>query len=209
MKLLRIAIVLAAFGAAAHAHAGAAEDFAAGRDAYRKGDVRAAVTVLKRAADAGHAPSQALLGEILDRAEANEEAVRYFTLAADQNDPEGLYGLALMQASGEGTPRDLAAAGRSMAKAADLGHKSAINAMALAYMEGGLAIPESKRDTPEALAWIEKAAANGHLPSVERLIVAFREGRYGLAPDAKRLAALEAQAKTLRGAQPRLTKKKT
>lgn len=191
------------------AWAGPPEDFEAGRELYRKGDVRAAISLLRKSADSGHAASQSLVGSLLDRSEENEDAVRYFTLAAAQGDPEGHYGLAVMQRSGEGTPRDLAAARLSLVSAAQLGHHQATATLALSYMKGGLDLKREERDSPEALKWIQAAAANDHLESIDRLAVANRKGELGLEADAKQAEGLEARAKALRGVRPgTITKKR-
>lgn len=195
-------LAFAAALAAGAAMAGPAEDYKAGFDAYRLGDVRNAVSMLRKSADAGHAPSQALLGEILDRADHNDEAVKYFRLAAEQGSPEGAYGLAMMYASGEGVPRDLAKAREWMTRSAEGGHGPAIQAMGLSYIQGGLALSEAERASPGALRWIEAAAALGSLPAIDRLAVAYRQGDLGVEPDVKKAEALEARAKTLRNVRP-------
>lgn len=179
--------------------AGPPEDFAAGEAAFRQGDVRGAIARLKAAADAGHPKAQALLGTILDRAERDEEAVRYFRLAADQNDADGAYGLAGMYASGEGVPRDIAQARQWMEKAASLGHRDAVNTLATAYLRGGLGVSEPERSSPAALDWIRRAADGGHLPALERLALAYRKGELGLVADSKVADELDARVRKIRG----------
>lgn len=202
MRCIRGLLLVAGLALGAGAFGAAEDDMKAARDAYRVGDVRTAISILRKSADGGHAPSQALLGEILDLAEQNEEAVRYLRLAADQGLPEGVYRLAAMQASGEGTPRDMNAARQGMVKAAEAGHPQAIQTVALAYIKGGLALSEADRASPEALAWIQKAAAQDSLPAIDRLAVAYRNGELGLAADAKKAAELEERARTLRKIPP-------
>lgn len=183
---------------AAGAHAGPAEEHQAGLKAYLSGDVRNAISILRKPAEAGHAPAQVLLGEIFDMAELNEEAVDYFRRAADQGSPEGAFGLGGMFATGEGVPRDLAAARALITRAAEAGHKHAVQVVAIAYMQGGLGIVASERESPEALRWIERAAALDSVPAIDRLAVAFRQGQLGLATDAKKAEALEARSRALR-----------
>ena len=208
MARCKLVSILAGLLLCGSAWADAAGDFDAGRQSYQRGDVRAAISQLRKSADTGHAPSQSLLGEILDHAEQNEEAVRYFRLAAAQEDAGGYYGLAVMQLSGEGTPRDPAAARQAMVKAAQLGHKQATAALALAYMRGGLELKSEERDSPEALRWILAAAANDHLDSIDRLAIAYRKGELGLATEVKNAEALEARARDIRGVRPGKTTKK-
>src|SRR3954454_20082768 len=89
-------------GAALQAAAGPAEDHAQGVTAYRTGDVTGAISILRKPADAGYAPSQALLAHILDSAESSQEALKYYRLAASQGDADAWYGLAVMLADGSG-----------------------------------------------------------------------------------------------------------
>jgi uncharacterized protein len=183
---------------AAAVWAGPTEDYASGKDAYGHGDVRTAISFLRKSADQGHAPSQALLGQILDQSEQNEEAVKYFRLAAEQKDADGYFGLATMYAAGEGVKKDPKAAREWMTKAAEAGHPLAVQTMALAYMKGGLGIEEGERATPVALGWIERAAAMDSLPAIDRLAVAYRKGDYALPVDTKKAEELEARARKLR-----------
>lgn len=207
MRCIRGLFLVAGLALGASAFAAAEDEMKAGLQAYRIGDVRTAISILRKSADAGHAPSQALLGEILDVAEQNEEAVRYLRLAAAQGFAEGVYRLAAMQASGEGTPRDMNAARQGMLKAAEAGHPLAIQTVALAYIKGGLALSDAERTSPEALAWIQKAAAQDSLPAIDRLAVAYRNGELGLAADAKKATELEERARALRKIIPQKGKK--
>jgi len=185
--------------AATVALAGPAEDFTAGDAAYRRGDVRSAIASLRKAADAGHVRAQALLGAILDAAEQDEEAVKYLTLASDQGDAEATYQLAALVAAGEGTPKDPARARALMEKAASLGKREALHALATAYLTGGFGLTEADRASPAALDRLRQAADASHLPSIDRLALAYRKGELGLAPDVKRAEELEAKARTIRG----------
>jgi len=99
------------------------DDFRAGSQAYRTGDVVQAMALLKRSADAGHAPSQSLLAYILDKAEFDEDAVAYYRKAAAQGDAEGEFGLGSMYAAGEGVKRDRAEARKWITRAAEKGHE--------------------------------------------------------------------------------------
>ncbi|MGE5097099.1 MAG: tetratricopeptide repeat protein [Betaproteobacteria bacterium] len=198
MKARQAASIAAGLLLAAAAWAGPAEDFAAGRAAYDRGDVRTAISILGKSADAGHSPSQVLLGEILDLAEQNEDAVRYYRLASDQGNLDGTYGLALMYAGGEGVPKDPRKARELIQKAAEGGHVQATHALAAAYIGGGLAMTEEERASPAALGWIEKSASADSLPAIDRLAVAYRKGDFGVAADPKKAEALEARARVLR-----------
>ncbi|MGQ0524699.1 MAG: tetratricopeptide repeat protein [Betaproteobacteria bacterium] len=184
--------------ATADVRAAPEEDFRAGSRAFNSGDVVQAMALLKKSADAGHAPSQSLLGYILDKAEFNDEAVTYYRKAAAQNDPDGQFGLGAMYANGEGVKRDFVEARKWITLAAEKGHGGAINALAQAYISGDLGIEESERNSAEALRWIRRAAESGHLPAMERLAVAYRTGAHGVAIDAQQAQAFEAKARVAR-----------
>jgi uncharacterized protein len=70
--------------------------------------------------------------------------------------------------------------------------------VAMAYMNGGLAVSESERNSAAALQWIEKAAALDSLPAIDRLAVAYRKGDYALPVDVKKAEEYEARARKLR-----------
>jgi TPR repeat protein len=201
-------IIVAAALACNGARADFAADYANGNRAYGTGDVRAAIALLTPAAAGGHAPSQALMGRILEGAFESAEAAKYYRLAAEQGDPDGLYGLGVLYLSGEGVPRDAAAARGWILKAAEKGHVNAATTVGLAYVRGGLGFSEADRQSREALPWIEKAAANGALDAVDRLAVAYRRGDYGLTPDVKKAEALETRARELRKLTPEKGRKR-
>ncbi|HEX4858269.1 MAG TPA: tetratricopeptide repeat protein [Usitatibacteraceae bacterium] len=178
------------------------EAFLAGEKAYHRGDVRGAIAKLKPAADRGEADSQALLGEILDYAENNDEAVAYFRKSADQGNVDGAFGLGRMMAIGEGTPKDPAGARVWMIRAAEGGHEAALRTVVLAYAEGGLGLSAEQRASPEALNWIRKGVDEKMPKAMLRLAKAYRNGEFGLAVNVKEAEALEARIRALSGAKP-------
>lgn len=182
--------------------AGAPEDFAVASKAYAAGDVVGSMPLLKRSADAGHAPAQVLLAEIFDRSEFDEDAVVYYRKAADQGSADGQFGLGSMYSIGEGVKKDLSAARRWIMLAAEQGHKQAVGVMAQAYMSGQLGIDEKERQSEEALRWIRKAADLGFLPAVDALVMAYRNGTLGLAADTAEAGRWQAKANELRGLRP-------
>lgn len=186
-----------------------AASYDAGTKAYNEGDVAAAMSFLKPAADAGHAPSQALLAFILDKSLFYEEAVAYYRKAVEQANAEGQYGLGVMYSEGSGVKQDLGEARRLITSAAAQGHKQAINVIAQSYINGGLGLDEASRQGPEALAWIKRSADNDDLPSIDALAAAYTSGQYGLAPDPKKAEALIAKANKLRGITAKVGKKKS
>lgn len=192
-----LAVMLVSY--VAMAYAAPEEDFRAGSKAFDSGDVVQAMSLLRKSADAGHAPAQALLGYILDKAEFDEEALAYYRKAAQQGNAEGEFGVGAMYAAGEGVKRDPAEALKWFLRAAEKGHVLATKVLAQAYMKGELGVDEAKRGGPEALRWVRRAADLGDVPAMEHLARAYRTGGLGLAADVKQAEALEAKVRTLRG----------
>lgn len=201
----RTILLLTALMFTPHCVAGSGEDFEDGKRAFRAGDIVTAMVPLKRASQAGHAGAQALYAQILDRSEFNEEAVAWFRRSAEQNDPDGQYGLGSMLAAGEGVERDLVAARGWMEKAASQGHVLAINLLAQSYINGQLGLTAADRASPQALAVLTRAADIDFLPAIEALAQAYVSGGYGAVPDPasaeKYAAKLRARpdAKTAKG----------
>lgn len=159
------------------------DDHRAGLQAYHRGDVVGALQALRPAAEAGHAPSQALLAFLLERADETDAAARWYRAAAAQGDVHGHAGLAQLLASGRGVAKDENAALAAFSKAAALGHRSSIETVATAWIQGRLGADAARQPAVAAQA-IRRAAEGGHLPSAEALARAHREGLYGLPVDA-------------------------
>jgi len=175
------------------------DDYRSGAEAYRGGDVVAAMALLRTSADAGYAPSQSLLAYILDKSEFDEEAVAYYRKAAAQGDPDGEYGLGSMYAMGEGVKRDPLEARKWIARAARKGQAAAVNSLAQAYIDGALGFDETQRNSTEALHWVRLAADAGYWPALERLAAAYRTGAYGLAVDMQQAEAFAVKGRAARG----------
>lgn len=173
--------------------------YEAGTKAYKQGDVAGAMASLKPAADAGHAPSQAFLGFVLDKALFYDDAVVYYRKAVEQGNADGQYGLGVMYTEGSGVKKDLDEARRLIMAAASQGHKDAINVIAQAYIGGGLGLTDADRQSQEALNWIKRSANNNDLPAIDALAAAYMTGQYGLTPDPKKAEILIAKANKLRG----------
>lgn len=182
--------------------AGPAEDYAAGGKIYESGDVVGAMPILRRSADSGYAPAQALLAYIFDYSEYDEDAVVYYRKAADQGNANGQFGLGTMLSLGKGVKKNLAEARRWITLAAEQGHKQAINVMAQAYLGGQLDISENERQGEDALKWVKLAADNGYLLAIDSLVLAYRNGSMGLAADAAAASYWQAKANELRNIKP-------
>lgn len=175
--------------------AGPQEDFNAGRKAYLAGDVPGSMPMLRRAADAGHAPAQSLYGYILDQAEYNEEAAVYFRRAAEQGDADGQYGLAMLHASGEGVARDPAAARDWLERAGRQGHALATVALSQAFLTGTLGFKTDPADGA-GLGWVRKAGELGSIPALGYLAKGHRGGAFG-AVDVAQAERLEKRMREL------------
>lgn len=126
-----------------------------GLQAYNTGDVATAMAVLRAPANAGHAPSQALLAFILDRGDFVEEAARLYTLAAAQGDAEAQAALGNFYLTGRGVAKDEKQALSYFSKAAEQGHVLAMQVLAQAYRDGGFGLP---RDAAQAARWEARLA---------------------------------------------------
>lgn len=197
-----VLLLVLAFGVSAPAFAGAPEDFAVAAKSYAAGDVVGSMPLLRKSANAGHAPAQVLLADILDRSEFDEEAVVFYRKAAEQGSADGQFGLGSMYSIGEGVKKDLVAARRWITLAAEQGHKQAIGVMAQAFLSGQLGVTEKERQGDDALRWIRKAADLGFLSAVDALALAYRDGSLGLEADAVEAARWQAKANELRGIRP-------
>ena len=189
--------------------AGADEDYQAGVKSFRDGDVVGAMTPLRSASLAGHAKAQALLAEILDRTDFDEDAIALYRKSAAQGEPDGMFGLGVMVAAGEGTKKDVLAGREWILKAAEKGLALAVNVVAQAYLKGELGYIEADRNTPEALTWIKRAAANEYLPAIDALAAAYTTGS-GLPVEVDRVLAeqFQSQANRIRNIDPSKGKKK-
>ncbi|WP_295005472.1 tetratricopeptide repeat protein [uncultured Dechloromonas sp.] len=189
--------------------AAAEDDYQAGLKSYRNGDIVGAMTPLRQASLEGHAKAQALLAEILDRTDFDEDAIVLYRKSADQGDLDGMFGLGVMIVSGEGTKKDLPAGRAWILKAAEAGHVLAINAIAQAYLKGELGFTEAERNTPDALTWAKRAADNDYLPAIDALAAAYGSGNaFGVQVDRALSERYQAQANRIRSLDPGKGKKK-
>ncbi|MCB1906840.1 MAG: sel1 repeat family protein [Rhodocyclaceae bacterium] len=188
-KSLTIAVLLAA--APITVRADVDGDFDAGMAAFRRGDLFSAMEPLRRAADAGHAHAQSLLAYILDLGEYNEEAYRYYKLSADQDFPDGIYGLALMTISGDGVEKDVEKGFALLRRSAALGHARSWNTLADALLNGMLAPPAEQ---PDAETILIRSADGGYMRAIDALTMAYSKGMLGIAPDPAKAAIWKEKA---------------
>lgn len=188
--------------------ADAEQEYKEGHEKWASGDLIGALPLLRKAADAGHAPAQALYGYLLDEADNDVDAADYYRRAADQGNPDGALGLAGLYFAGDGgLDKNQQAARELLEKAASTGHAQATINLSH-YYAIGLGVGESEKVPAEALKWIQKAADLNDLPSLKRLERAYREGNLGLSIDPKKADAIQKKIYQVQGIDPNAVKKK-
>ncbi len=120
-------------------------------------DARRATLLCKRAAQAGFAPAQATLAALFAKAKKYDKAVHWWTLAADQSDPEALFNLAHAYRTGWAQPVDEHQVFDLLLRAANTGLAAAQARLGLAYATGEAAA----LDPIEAAKWFLLGAQGG------------------------------------------------
>jgi TPR repeat protein len=118
-----------------------------------------ALTLFKKAAEAGHAESQEALGEMNSFLGPPNwtEAVKWYRLAAEKGKVTAQYMLGECYSRGQGVARDLPEAAKWYRKAAEQGHFMAQFYLGAMYEKGdGVA-----QDTGEAAKWYGRSAEDG------------------------------------------------
>lgn len=200
--------VQAAPASAVQAVATPAEDYEAGIKADSAHDAMGALTLFKRAADAGHVQAQAIYADYLKRGQLFSEALKYFRMSV-KGDRDGQYGLGTMYEEGEGIKQDFGVARFLYGLAAEQGQREASIRLAEAYLKGQPGVDESERQGPEALSWIRRAAGYDFLPALDALAVAYREGKLGLTADPDQADVIVAITNKMRGVVVKEKKKST
>lgn len=134
----------------------------------RKVDLGKAAKHYRKGADAGDNHAAWRLGVLIDSGKAKgtpEDAVALFRAAADRGYAAGYVSLAVMQATGRGTPRNETAAMANYLAAARLGHAHGVRGVGIMFYRGeGVA-----KNVEEAAAWFLAAAAMGNAEGQESL----------------------------------------
>ena len=138
-----------------------AADYDIGAKAYREDDVVTAMQYLGRAASAGHADAQYLLGYILDKAGENETALGHYQTAFENGNADAAFELGTMYISGDGVEQSLEMARTWYERAAAAGNNRALVVLARAYLDGGLGLTraeslpfsEARTRSARACAW--------------------------------------------------------
>ena len=131
--------------------AGPVEDTALAEKEFARGDLIAAMGLWRKAAQQGYAPAQVWLGDILDKAEEDLEAVDWYRKAADQGNAAGEYGLGQMYMKGEGVKKDFELARPFLLRSAEKNYLPAVVLMMEANRNGsmGLAVDQAQADAWE------------------------------------------------------------
>lgn len=117
-------------------HAGPEQDTEQAEKEFARGGLVPAMALWRKAANEGYAPAQARLGDILDKAEEDDQAVSWYRKAADQGNGAGLFGLGSMYGKGEGVTKDLEQARKYILLAAEKDYLPAVVVAADMYKFG-------------------------------------------------------------------------
>ncbi len=127
------------------------------------GELSDELAALEARALAGESAAQFALGSRYLHGEGvvadNFEALRWFTLAADQDNANAQYNIAVMYLNGLGVIKDEAEAMEWFVKAADNGDRQSQFTLGVAMFNGQLGAPQNM---PEAYKWFTLAGAGGH-----------------------------------------------
>ena len=115
-------------------------DFQKGADAYLKGDYATALREWDPLANQGDAQAQFQLGWMYSKGEGvsedDQEAVKWYRLAAEQRHAHAQYNLGLMYDSGWGVPKDDKEAVKWFRRAAEMGFAEAQHNLGVMYQKG-------------------------------------------------------------------------
>lgn len=121
--------------------AGPEQDTELAEKEFARGDLVVSMSLWRKAAQEGYAPAQVRLGDILDKAEEDVEAVDWYRKAAVQGNAAGEYGLGQMYLKGEGVKKDVEQARVNILRSAEKDYLPAVLLMMEAYRTGGMGLP--------------------------------------------------------------------
>ncbi len=145
-------------------------DFAAGGEAYKKGDYETAAKEFLPLAERGDHRAMYALGSMYSVGHGVpqdlNEAFKWFTKAASYGRPDAEYKLGLMYAQGLGVPQDYRKAINWYGRAAKKGYGPAQFKIGLMYSEGH-GVPQNDI---KAYAWLQTALSQGVEEAKEPLV---------------------------------------
>jgi uncharacterized protein len=135
-----------------------------------KNDEVEALRLLHKAADQGFLAAEESLGIFYAKGlgmsqPSPSEALSWYTAAARHGSLDAATNIAFMYATGDGIPKDMAAAIRWFRQAADAGGATAQYNLALIYERGD----GVQRDERESMLWLTKAADQDLMPALMEL----------------------------------------
>ncbi len=135
---------------------------AEGAAAWRRRDIPTIPFLLRPLATHGDAKTQFAVARTLDEGRGGEsgaaEAVKWYSLAAEQGSVEAMNALGVMYGAGRGVPQDYEASRACFQKAAELGDAKAQNNLGIIFDNG----QGVEQDFAEAAKWYAMAAKQGH-----------------------------------------------
>ena len=161
---------------------------------FSRGDVVAAMVLLRKPAEAGHVPAQMQLAYYLDYAEEDAAALRWYLAAAEAGAAEAQFYLGKMYIAGEGAPADRTRALDWIERAAEQGYPGAIRALVMSFEQGG---ELTDIDYDRAVDWLQSGVDSNDVWSMRRMSEAYRRGELGLRIDRERAAQLASLADAL------------
>ena len=164
-----------------------------GYTAWSEGDIVNAMPPLRVAADGGHAKAQALLGALLDHADNDLEAAKYFKMAAEQGDPDGALGLANFYLTGDTGDKDPQKARPLLQMAAEKGHLASMSTLAYALLGDQFGSDPGTRFSADTWKLVRQLAEKEELDFMAILEEAYRHGNPQVPQDVNAADALKAK----------------
>jgi TPR repeat protein len=145
--------------------------------AYQRGYFLTAFLEAMKRADKGDARAMTLLGELysngLGVAQDDAKAVRWYRLAAERNDRDALFALAIFHIARRGGLHDRAEAAKLLATAAKLGNSAAAYDLGLLYLEG----QQFPQDFGRAAGLFKQASQAGNAEAQYALATLYKDGK--------------------------------
>lgn len=134
-----------------------------------------ALNAMERLHAAGHGSAGTFLGDqsaALDTADGYSAAIKYYTAASQNGDPQAAYRLGLYTQLGRGLPKSDQRAAAYYRQAAEAGNPHGMNALGVAYQTGrGV-----ETDRFKAIEWFRAAAKLGHTKAQYNLATILLDG---------------------------------
>ena len=136
----------------------------------------------KESAERGWAEAQVIYAAYMNEDKNYSECARYYKMAADQNNTEGIRGYASCLFTGKGVTRDDVAGRDMIKKAAELGDANAQLSYAWMFMQGTHGVT---KDMKEAVRFLRLSALQGNGEAMYNYGLALLKGDGGLQKDEK------------------------